>query len=586
MQTFLQYLKPYRFKVFLGLFFKLAESVMELVLPIIMAKLITDVAVYKNFDNIWQNGILMISIIFANILLAILGQYFAAVASNGFGKDIRQAVFYKVNSLSFSRANDFGTASLLNRLITDTSQLQNSVFMAIRVGSRAPFLTIGSFVMAMVLDFKISLIFLACIPFVALIIYIVMKKTVKMYKELAVKLDKLTLVASENLNGARVVRAFNMQDYEEKRFNQETLSYQKSATYVGRISSLLNPLTSIIMQTGIVAILIVGGFRGNSGLLESAQLTAFITYIFQILGAMLVVANLIVLFIKGTASSNRIFEVLNTISEKDELITQNISEKNELSTDKFEELLTKTSEHFLEFKDVYFNYGSGKKVLSDINFTLDKGQTLGIIGGTGSGKSTLINLIPRFYDATSGEVLIHGKNIKEVDLYTYRDIIGIVPQRSQLIKGSVRQNLAMGKQILEEKMVESLKLARAEFILNSKEGLNKKVEAGGRNFSGGERQRLTIARALCNQPQILILDDSSSALDYATDLALQRGIEKVKEKMCIVMVSQRIFSIRRADKILVLSDGKPAGLGTHSQLLSTCEIYRDIYETQGGDSNE
>lgn len=569
MQKLLKYLKPYRMSIFLGLFFKFVESLIELMIPLLMADLINDVITNKNYGTILPLGGLLSFIILVSFILAVMGQYFAAKASTNFGNDLRKNLYKHINTLSYSNIDGLGTSTLINRLTYDIQQIQTAVFMAIRIGTRAPFMAVGSFIMAVILDVQISLVFLVCIPIVGLTLFFIMKKTVPMYKNVQEKLDNLTIITRENISGARIVRAFSRQEDEEKRFLKASADYKDSALKVGRLSAVLNPVTSLVMQLGIAAILVVGGYKVNAGSLVPAQLAAFITYILQILLAMTILANLIVVFIKAYACGERVQVIFSINSE--------ITEKNNTAKQTNENY-----EYAAEFDDVSYSYADAK-VLSGINLKIKKGECTGIIGGTGSGKTTLINLLPRFYDVSGGSVKVNGINVKDYDLKILREIVCVVPQKSVLFKGSLRENIAFGSKVSDEEINYALKVSQSEFALKYPEKLDTVIEKEGKNLSGGQRQRLAIARAIVKKPQILILDDSSSAIDYSTDASLFTALRKAYRDMTVIIISQRVYSINRADKIIVLDDGKISGTGTHKELLGSCRLYTDFYNSQTKD---
>ncbi|MBP1549339.1 MAG: ABC transporter ATP-binding protein, partial [Oscillospiraceae bacterium] len=459
--------------------------------------------------------------------------------------------------------------SLITRITNDVNQVQSAVAMLIRLVVRAPFLVVGAAVMAMTIDVKLSLIFLAVIPLVAAVLYFIMSRSVPFYRVIQKKLDKISLITRESLSGARVIRAFSREEKEQERFDEANSDYAEISMRVGRLSALLNPLTYAIMNLAIAAIVWFGGFRVESGALTQGQVIAFVNYMTQISVALVVVANLVVLFTKAAASSTRINEVF----EVETTIVDGEGAKENENAPK------------IEFRDVSFSYSeNGDNAVENITFTLNKGETLGVIGGTGSGKSTLVNLIPRFYDAEQGEVLIDGENVKNYTLDALRSKIGVVPQKAMLFSGTIAENLRWGDaNATDAELVKAAEIAQAkEFIDKMPDGFDTIINQGGRNLSGGQKQRLTIARALVGNPEILILDDSASALDFATDAALRKAIATHTDNMTVIIVSQRATSIKYADKIIVLDDGEAVGLGTHEQLMESCEVYREIVMSQEG----
>jgi len=497
-------------------------------------------------------------------------QYFAARASQGFGTNLRNTLFQHISSLSYRELDSLGTPSLINRITNDVNQLQLAVAMLIRLVVRAPFICIGAIIMAMLLNFKLSLILIATTPFFAIILYFFITKTSPIYRLYQQKLDKLSTIVRENFSGVRVIRAFAKIPVEGARFKESNEDLTHTAIRVGRISALLNPLTSLVMNFAIIVLLWVGGYQINSGNLSTGTIIAFINYITQILLALIVVSNLILIFTKASASANRINELLNTAASINDMGQSSLAISNENTP-------------AMEFKDVSFSYSStGDMALENISITIEKGETIGIIGGTGSGKSTFINLIPRLYDIDTGKILINNVNIKDYPLVELRNIIGIVPQKSELFSGTIIENLRLGNKLAsEEEVIKASKIAQAhEFISTLPDGYNTKVSRGGANFSGGQKQRLTIARALIKKPSILILDDSSSALDFATDAALRNALKENLGDMTVLIVSQRVSTIKDSNKIIVFDDGYIAGVGTHSQLMTNCEIYQEICLSQ------
>lgn len=564
-----RFLKDYRKQVIIGPIFKWMEAVLELIVPLVMAKII-DVGV-KNADKgyVFRMGGLLLLIAAVSLGCALVCQYSASIASQGVGTNLRREMFDRINRFSHAELDRFGTHSLITRLTNDVNQLQVAVAMLIRLVVRAPFLAIGAVVMAFTIDVKLSLIFLVVFPLIVGVLYFVMNRSIPFFRVMQKKLDKISLITRENLEGARVIRAFSKQDAELSRFTSASDDLANTSVRVGRLSALLNPLTYVIMNLGIVAILWFGGFRVDSGRLTQGEIIAFVNYMTQILQALIVVANLVVIFTKASASASRINEVLETEPSVSDAVSG--------------EVAPLADEAALEFDRVAFAYaGAEEPSLSGITVKLRPGKTLGVIGGTGSGKSTFVSLIPRFYDATSGEVKVFGRDVKEYPLAELRRLVGTVPQKAAVVSGTIRENLRWAKpDATDEELWAALKTAQAEsFVEALPQKLETRVEQGGKNFSGGQKQRLTIARALVGKPSILILDDSASALDFATDAALRKALRTETKGMTVIMVSQRASTIRYADQILVLDDGGMAGLGTHEELFENCPVYREICLSQ------
>ena len=565
------YLKDFKKECFLGPLFKLLEAILELIVPLVMAKII-DIGV-KSYDTsyIIKMGILIIILGIVGLGSALVCQYFAAKASQGFGTKLRNELFRHINSLSHSEIDNIGTPSLITRIINDVNQLQVAVAMAIRLGVRAPFIILGSAIMAMFINLKLSLIFFLSIPLIVLTLYLVMGKAIPLYRVIQKKLDKISLITRENLEGVRVVRAFSKQEVEKDRFNIAALDHSNTAIKVGKLSALLNPLTFMIMNFSIAFIVWFGGIGVNNGNFTQGEIIAFVNYMTQILLTLIVVANLVIIFTKASASATRVNEVLDTKS----------SIKEASSSTKVQ--ATNNSSKIIEFKNVSFSYNNSKQYsLKNISLSINKGETIGIIGGTGSGKSTLVNLIPRFYESTEGEIFINGENIKNYSLKNLRNLFGIVPQKAVLFTGSLRENMKWAnKNASDEEILLALDIAQcSDFLSNLKDGLDTSVLQGGKNFSGGQKQRLTLARALVGSPKIIILDDSSSALDFATDLKLRQALNTYAKDITTIIVSQRASSIKNSDKIVVLDDGKLAGIGTHEELLENSEVYKEICLSQ------
>lgn len=567
MSKLLKYLRNYKKELIFGPFFKLLEAIFELIVPVVMAKII-DNGIGRNDTGyiLKMSGVIVILGV-CGLGFALTCQYLAAKCAYGFGTELRTALYKHINSLSHSSIDKIGVSSLVNRLTNDTNTVQNGVNMFIRLAVRAPFLIIGAAVMAVTIDIKLSLIFFIAAPLISLIIFIIMRKTIPMYKKTQQKLDRAAMLTRENLEGTRVIRAFSRQEEEIREFKGAVDEIAECSVAVGKISAILNPVAFMIMNLGIAAILWFGGVQIDCGSLTQGELTAFTNYMTQILLALVVLANLIITFTKAFASANRIKEIFELEPEEIGTIT---------SPDK-------DCENIIEFRNVSFAYpGISENSLSNISFTLKKGQMLGIIGGTGSGKSTLASLIPCFYKATKGEVIISGINANDYDPNVLRKMIGYVPQKSVLFSGSIRDNMKWRKEnASDEEIISALKTAQAwSFVSEKPDVLDASVSQGGKNFSGGQKQRLSIARAFVGSPDIVILDDSTSALDYATDLSLRRSLKENMEDTTVVMISQRTTSIKDADLIIVMDDGKAVGIGTHNELVKSCHVYHEIYQSQ------
>ncbi len=567
MQKLLKFLKPYKLEVILGPFFKLLEAIFELIVPVVMAKIIDNGIANQDKQYIFKMCGLLVLLGVCGLCFALTCQYFAAKCAFGYGTDLRKALYEHINGLSETEIDKFGTSTLINRMTNDVTASQSGVNMFIRLASRAPFLVIGAIVMVLLIDAKLAFIFLLIAPAVGILLYFVMNKTIPLYTQNQKKLDMIARHTGENLDGIRVIRAFSRQKQETEQFRQECAELEQSMLTVGKISAVLNPLTFMIMNLGIVAVLWFGGVHVDTGRLSQGDLTAFANYMTQILLAMIALANLIVILTKAQASSLRVAEILETESSM-----QDGAELPEIPV----------SGEVLSFEGVSFAYaGSGENAVSNICFTLQKGQTLGIIGGTGSGKSTIANLISRSYDVTEGEIKIFGKNIKTYQRKALLRKIGSVPQKAVLFTGTIRENLKLAdEKISEADMLEAIQIAQADFVETLQYQLDTHLVQGGKNLSGGQKQRLTIARALAGKPEILILDDSMSALDYATDAKLRHALQTQCAGMTKIIISQRATSLMNADLILVLEDGICAGLGTHETLMQNCEIYQEIYHSQ------
>lgn len=569
MKKLLKYLKNYKKELIFGPFFKLLEAIFELIVPFVMQKII-DVGIANNDTGyiLRMSGVIVL-LGFCGLAFALTCQFLAARCAYGFGTELRTALYKHINSLSYSSIDKVGTASLVNRLTNDSNTVQNGVNMFIRLATRSPFLVIGAMVMAMRTDLKLSLIFLIVAVLTTIVIVTVMHKTVPMYRTTQKNLDRASMLTRENLEGTRVIRAFSRQKEEIEEFGKSVDDIAVSSIAVGRISSILNPFSFMVMNLGIVAVLWFGGVRIDAGHLTQGELTKLVNYMTQILLALIVLANLIVTFTKAFASANRISEIFDIkpeMSDGDEKPSEN-----------------RDSENILEFKNVSFAYEkAGDCSVKNVSFTLKRGEMLGIIGGTGSGKSTLANLIPYFYRQTEGEIFISGVKSENYNFDELRKSIGIVPQKAVLFTGSVRDNMRWKKaDATDEEIISALKTAQAwEFVSKMPNGLDTRISQGGKNLSGGQKQRISIARAIVGNPDIIILDDSTSALDYATDLALRKSLKNDMPDTTVIMISQRTTSLKDADKIIVMDDGETVGIGTHDELLENCEIYSEIYKSQ------
>lgn len=562
-----RFLKNYKKELILGPFFKLLEAIFELIVPLVMAKIIDTGIKNNDAGYVWKMCGVIVLLGVCGLCFALTCQFFAAKCAYGFGTELRNALYDHINRFTHAEIDKFGTSSLITRITNDTVLAQNGVNMFIRLAVRAPFLIIGAAVMSMLLDLRLALVLIIAAPIITCIIVWVMKKTVPMYKKIQKGLDKISLLTRESLEGVRVIRAFSRQNEEKDELIRESSTLSDNSIIAGKISAILNPVTFMIMNLGIVAILWFGGIRVDSGNLSQGEITAFVNYMTQILLALVVLANLVVIFTKAASSASRINEIFDT--------QPSMTNGTETEFD--------FNSPAVEFENVSFSYpGAGDLSLKDISFTLRKGEVLGIIGGTGSGKSTLANLVPRFYDITSGNIKIFGKDIKNCSMEDMRKLMGIVPQRAVLFSGTIADNMRWAKPDADEsEIIAALKIAQAwEFVSKLTDGIQTEISQGGKNLSGGQRQRLTIARALVGNPPVVILDDSMSALDYATDLSLRKAIESELKDTAVIMISQRATTLQNADHILVLDDGKAVGYGVRETLLENCEEYAEIYKSQ------
>lgn len=564
------FLKPYKKESILGPIFKLLEAILELLLPTVVALIVNHGIGNHDSRYVYRMGALMILMTLLGFSCSMVCQYYAARASQGFGTSLRNKMFSHISSLSYAELDNFGTPSLINRLTNDVNQLQVAVAMLIRLVVRAPFICIGAIIMAMILDFRLSLILLAATPVFGIILYYIITRSAPLYRSYQQKLDRLALVLSENLSGIRVIRAFAESRREKQRFNAASEDLTSTAIRVGRIAAWLGPMTTLVVNAAIIAILWVGGFQIDAGRLSQGEIIAFINYVTQILLALIVVSNLVILFTKAASSANRVNEVLaaeTSVPDQGHSLIP-IGDKNVPA---------------IVFEHVSFRYhATGELALDDISVTINQGETVGLIGSTGSGKSTFVNLIPRFYDAVEGEVRVEGINVREFPLEQLRSRIGVVPQKALLFTGTIAENIRWGKQdATQEDMMQAAVVAQAEeFITKLPEGMDTPVARGGMNLSGGQKQRLTIARAVVGRPPVLILDDSSSALDFATDAALRRALKQNNGNTTVLLVSQRVSTVRQADQIIVFDEGRIAGTGSHEELLESCRVYQEICQSQ------
>lgn len=569
-----EYLKEYKKESIIAPLFKMLEASFELFVPLVMATIV-DVGI-KNADSgyILRMGVVLLLLAIIGLTCSITAQYFAAKASVGFGKSVRKDLFAHINSLSYTELDEAGTSTLITRMTNDINQLQSGVNMFLRLFLRSPFIVVGAMVMAFTVDVKAALVFVVAIPLLSIVVFGIMFYSIPLYQKVQRALDRVLLMTRENLAGARVIRAFNRQEDEKQDYIEGSERLFAIQTLVGRISAVMNPVTYIIVNAAIIAIIWIGGLQVNVGNLTQGEVIALVNYMSQILVELIKLANLIILLTKAAACSGRVKEVF--------ALTPSVIE-HPTGVD-----LVK-SENKVVFQNVTFTYhGAKEPALKDISFTAKAGQTIGIIGGTGSGKSTLINLIPRFYDVSSGEVLVDNVNVKGYSFHQLRDRIGIVPQKAVLFNGTIADNLRWGKEdATKEEMERAIAIAQgSDVIAAKKNGLEEMVLQGGKNFSGGQRQRLTIARALVKEPEILILDDSASALDFATDANLRKALREKTKGMTVFLVSQRASTIKQADQIIVLEDGCMAGIGTHNELMKTCEVYQEIVKSQDESAND
>lgn len=575
MKKLLKYLKDYKLESVMGPLFKMLEASFELFVPLVMANII-DTGI-KNADQpyIWKMCGMLILLAAIGLTCSLTAQYFSAKAAVGFGTALRNDLFRHINSLSYREIDTIGTSTLITRMTSDINQVQSGVNLVLRLFLRSPFIVFGAMIMAFQVNVRAALIFVVAIPLLSIVVFGILLISMPLYKKVQKQLDRVLLTTRENLLGARVVRAFNRQQDEMKKFDEENSLLVNSQVFVGKISALMNPITYVIVNGATIILIWTGAWQVEGGIITQGAVVALVNYMSQILVELVKLANLIITISKSLACANRIsavFEETSSIEDKAgaAVLAANVGDAKEQPAK-------------VEFVSMDFAYaGSSENALSQISFQAMRGQTIGIIGGTGSGKSTLVNLIPRFYDATGGRVQVDGVNVKDMPLQALREKIGIVPQKAVLFKGTLRDNIRWGKpDATDEEIYHALEIAQARDFVDSKdEGLDLMIQQGGKNLSGGQKQRLTIARALVRNPEILVLDDSASALDFATDAALRKAIRENTKDMTVFLVSQRATTIKNADQILVLDDGNLVGRGTHKELLDTCEVYREICFSQ------
>lgn len=571
MKKLLIYLKDYKKECFFAPLFKMLEAIFELLVPLVMATVIDTGIARRDISYIIKMCLVMVALGIVGLISAVTAQYFAAKAATGFGTGVRHALFSHIQKLSFTNQDKIGTSTLITRMTSDINQAQNGVNMVLRLFLRSPFIVFGAMIMAFTIDVKSAMIFVVTIPLLSVVVFGVMYVSIPLFKKVQGKLDAVTLSTRENLTGVRVIRAFHLEDDEKKEYEARNQELTVMQMFVGKISGLMNPVTYVIINGATAYLIYQGALQVDTGIITQGEVVALVNYMSQILVELIKLANLIVTITKAIACGNRIQNVFEIPAGEREVIPAET------------ETAPMLKDEMVVFSHVGLTYeNAGAESLTDISFTARKGETIGVIGGTGSGKTSLVHLIPGFYPHTSGSIRIDGKEITSYSTEELRDKVGIVMQKAVLFSGTIRENLCWGKKdASDEELMEALQTAQALEVVEKKEGgLSAQVAQGGKNFSGGQKQRLTIARALVRKPEILILDDSASALDYATDAALRRAIAGMKEQPTVFIVSQRASSIQYADKILVLDDGELAGVGTHEELLRDCEVYQEIYYSQ------
>lgn len=570
LRALLKYLRNYKKETVLAPLFKLLEASFELFVPLVMAAIIDHGIGQGDGVYVLKMGGVLIALGLIGLVCSITAQYFAAKAATGFSTELRHELFEHIQKLSYTKMDTIGTSTLITRMTSDINQVQSGVNLVLRLFLRSPFIVFGAMVMAFTVDVKAALVFVAAIPLLSLVVFGIMLITMPLYRKVQSNLDAVLGITRENLTGVRVIRAFNKEADEKQRFEQQNQMLTDAQKFVGKISGLMNPVTYIIVNGALIVLIYTGALRVDAGIITQGQVVALVNYMSQILVELVKLANLIITVTKAFACGNRIQSVFEEET--------GMTEGSEGWTDPGE-----ADTPVVEFDHVNLRYaGAGEDSLTDISFRAMPGQTIGVIGGTGSGKSSVVNLIPRFYDATEGSVRIQGKDARDYRLEELRSHIGMVPQKSVLFQGTIAQNLRWGKEnATEAELEKAIEISQAkEFVDGKEDRLNYQIEQNGKNLSGGQRQRLTIARALVRDPEILILDDSASALDFATDAKLRKAIRQMDSHPVVFIVSQRASSIQYADQILVLDDGELAGIGTHAELMESCEIYREIYESQ------
>ena len=568
------YLKEYKKESIIAPLFKMLEASFELLVPLVMAAIVDIGIKEQNNAYIIRMGAVLILLGIVGLVCSITAQYFAAKASVGFGKSIRRDLFAHINSLSYTEIDQAGTSTLITRMTNDINQLQSGVNMFLRLFLRSPFIVAGAMVMAFTVDIKAALVFVLAIPLLSVVVFGIMLYSIPLYQKVQKALDHVLLMTRENLVGARVIRAFCRQEDEKQDYREGSDVLMQMQTFVGKISAMMNPVTYIIVNAAIIAIIWIGGLQVSIGNLTQGEVIALVNYMSQILVELVKLANLIILLTKAAACSKRVGEVFAMSASVVEHPTG---------------VDLKPAENKVEFRNVTFAYqGAKEPALKNVSFTAKKGQTIGIIGGTGCGKSTLVNLIPRFYDVTEGDVFVDQINVKNYSFHQLRDRIGVVPQKAVLFNGTIADNLRWGKEdATEQEMKNAIQIAQGnDVIASKKDGLEEMILQGGKNLSGGQRQRLTIARALIREPEILILDDSASALDFATDAKLRKALKEQTRGMTVFIVSQRAATIKQADQIIVLEDGAVAGIGTHEELMKKCDVYQEIVKSQDDTAKE
>ena len=570
MKKLLIYLKAYRKEACLAPIFKMLEAVFELFVPLVIKGIIDYGIAAEDRAYCLRMGLLLLMLAVIGLAMATTAQWFSAKAAAGFAAKIKQVLMEHIQKLSYTELDTIGTSTLITRMTSDVNQVQTGTNLVLRLFMRSPFIVFGSMIMAFTIDFKAAMIFVITIPLLSVVVFGIMLSSIPLYKKVQSQLDRVLGITRENLTGVRVIRAFNKEEEEISHFKAENEQFTRLQTFVGKISALMNPLTFVIVNSAILVLVWTGAWRVEGGILTQGAVVALVNYMSQILVELIKLADLIINITKAVACGNRIQKVLEVEPSMENGSKECVESKN-------------TQENAVDFNHVSLTYaGAGAPSLTDIDLHVKTGQTIGIIGGTGSGKTSVVNLIPRFYDATQGNVIVFGKPVKEQDMESLRSQIAVVPQKAVLFAGTIRENMKWGKEdATDEEIMEALTIAQAAEVVQKKEGgLDAFVEQGGKNLSGGQRQRLTIARALVRKPRILILDDSASALDFATDAALRKAIREMKNAPTVFIVSQRTSSIRFADQILVLDDGKSVGVGTHDELLTTCSVYKEIYDSQ------